>query len=89
MDTVRYYETLGIKLDRKSKNANLAKGGVYKELTFEFKDQPLMGIVVISHALCIGLFYITIMVYTNSQVNTKLVNLSVSDYEQGRRRFFY
>jgi len=38
MDIVRYYETLGIKLDRKSINTNLAKGEVYKGLTFEYKD---------------------------------------------------
>lgn len=37
MDTVRHYETQGIKLDRKSINRNLVKGGVYKGLTFEYE----------------------------------------------------
>lgn len=36
MDTVRYYETKGIKLDRKSINRSLVKGEVYKGLTFKY-----------------------------------------------------
>jgi hypothetical protein len=38
MDTVRYYETIGIKLDRKYININIVKGGVYKGFTFEYKN---------------------------------------------------
>lgn len=37
MDTVRYYETKAIKLDRKSINRSLVKGEVYKGLTFKYK----------------------------------------------------
>jgi hypothetical protein len=36
MDMVRYYETQGIKLDRKTLNKYLKKGGVYKGLIFEY-----------------------------------------------------
>ena len=36
METVRHYETIGIKLDRISINRNLVKAGVYKGLTFEY-----------------------------------------------------
>ena len=37
MDTIRHYETQGIKLDRKSIKINLVKGWVYKGLTFEYE----------------------------------------------------
>jgi len=36
MDTVRYFETRGIKLDRKMLNVYIKKGGVYKGLTFQY-----------------------------------------------------
>lgn len=36
MDTVRYYDTQGIKLDRKTINRYLKNGGVYKGLTFKY-----------------------------------------------------
>ncbi len=39
MDTIRYYEIQGIKLDRKTINKYLEKGGVYKGFTFQYKNQ--------------------------------------------------
>ena len=37
MDTVRHYETRGMKLDRKSISRNFVKCGVYKRLSFQFE----------------------------------------------------
>lgn len=38
MDTIRYFETKGIKLDRKMLNLYLKKGGVYKGFTFQYAE---------------------------------------------------
>src|SRR5690606_29515571 len=38
MDTIRYFETKGIKLDRKMLNIYLKKGGVYKGFTFGYVE---------------------------------------------------
>jgi hypothetical protein len=37
MDTVKYFETLNIKLDRKTLNARLKDGKIYKDYYFTYK----------------------------------------------------
>jgi hypothetical protein len=38
MDTIRYFESQGIKLDRKTLSKYIKEGGIYKGYTFQYKD---------------------------------------------------
>ena len=40
MDTIRYFDTKGIKLDRKMLYIYLKKGGIYKGFTFQYVQYP-------------------------------------------------
>ncbi len=39
MDTIRYFETQGIKLDRKTLSTHLNNGTMYKGFIFQYDDQ--------------------------------------------------
>lgn len=39
MDTVRYYQTQGIKLDRESINKSIVSGKTYKVYIFQYKKE--------------------------------------------------